>query len=270
MDDVLMDEVVLDQPEATDEVVAETPDQQEAEAVESTGEKQEQEAAPDVSATPVETPEQRRAKGQEAAIVAERRRRQELEQELQQLRSQLPKQETRTSDFPQREQFQSDEHFFQAVIEHQAEQRFQEKLSQHEAQQQQKAEQEQLLAAQKVADQRVEKGRAKYPDFDAVVNEGLAPFLTPSLHQLIITSDVGEDLAHFLGTTPSEAARIADMPERQMIREVTLLEVKLKSEASKPAPTIPQTLTQARNAAGRFEQPQSEPTPLDAILARSK
>lgn len=269
MDDVLMDDAVLDQPEAPDAVV-ETPVQQEAEAVESTGEKQEPEAATEVSATPVETPEQRRAKGQEAAIVAERRRRQELEQELQQLRSQLPKQETRTNEYPQREQFQSDEQFLQAVIEQQAQQRFQEMLEKHEAQQRQKAEQEQFLAAQKVADQRVKKGRAKYPDFDAVVNDGLAPFLTPSLHQLIISSDVGEDLAHFLGTTPSEAARVADLPERQMIREVTLLEVKLKSEANKPAPVIPQTLTQARNAAGRFEQPQSEPTPLDAILAPSK
>lgn len=256
MDDVLQDEV-LDTPAV--EVAAEVTDQ----TAEVTGEVA-------IETPPVETPEQKRSKGQEAAIIAERRRRQELEQELQQYRSQAKPQPVASSEMPQREQYQSDEQYWQAVGLHAAQQRFTELQQEQQAAQQARTQQEHMQQVQKVADARVSAGQAKYQDFDSVINNGLAPFLTQELHETILSSEVGHEVAYYLRKNPAEAARIADLPTRAMVREMTLLEIKLKDAPAATAQAIPQTLTQTRNAQGRFDAPQSGPTPLDAILAPQK
>ena len=85
------------------------------------------------------------------------------------------------------------------------------------------------------------------------------------MREAIGESELGDDVAYWLGKNPAEAARIAQLSERQMVRELTKLEGKLT--APKPTP-IPRTLTTERDSRGQFAQRYDGPTPLDAIFAR--
>jgi hypothetical protein len=260
MEDMPLNDVLDESPVE----IEETPEVVEPVEPQDTGETKE------VETPPVETPEQKRSKGQEAAIIAERRRRQELEHEIQQLRSQVPQAKAQSNEVPQRENFGSDADYYQALGLHAANEHFARLNREREESERQQQQQQTLMQRQKVAEAVVSKGQNQFKDFDAVINNGLAPFLTPDLHEAIFDSDVGHEVAYFLGNNPHEAARIADLPVRQMARELVKLEHRLSSEPkTDPAPpVIPQTLTQTRNAMGRYEPTQNEQTPLDAVLQR--
>lgn len=233
--------------------LVEQPEEGATEEVANTEALGEKEASP---AAEVEAVEDKQTKGLHAAVVAERRRRQEVEAEAAELRKQL-EHRAATSQRPTRDQYQDDEAFAEALVTFGAQiaQTHSSKLTE----QQQYAQQVEALIAS---------GRAKYPDFDDVINSGLAPYLTQNLHQALVRAG-GVDVAHHLGKTPAEAARLSQLSPLEMAVEIGEIKATLKNTpAPKPKPVIPQTLTQARNASGQFEPAWSGPKPLDEIFTR--
>lgn len=141
-------------------------------------------------------------------------------------------------EIPPADQFESVEAYAQAL----AEKRAAELLQQREAQQQQA----QVLESHR---DREESAREKYDDYeDVVYNPKLA--ITPIMAQTIQASDMGPDVAYYLGTNPKEAERIARMPAIAQAKEIGKIEAKLTS-----SPPVKKTT--------------SAPTPISPVSARS-
>jgi hypothetical protein len=241
-------EPVVEQPQAAPE----QPEPQE------TGE---QKATPATEEDPIE----RRIRGLEAAAAAEQHKRQQMEAAYRQLQEkqqapQAVKGEPDPNDYQDNPQA-----YWADLAEFKANQAFDKRLTALQEQQQRQHQEQQHQEVQKRLDSVVYRGQAKSQDFDAGINNGLAPFLSQPMREAIGESDVGDDVAYFLGKNPAEAARIAGLTERQMVRELTKLEGKLTAPK---APSIPQTLTTARDSRGQFQPRYDGPTPLDAIFAR--
>lgn len=94
--------------------------------------------------------------------------------------------------------------------------------------------------------EREEAALDKYDDFREVAyNPQLR--ITPEMADVIKASEVGPDLAYWLGTNPKEAERIARLSPLNQARELGKIEVKIGSEppvkkaSSAPAPIKPVT-----------------------------
>lgn len=96
-------------------------------------------------------------------------------------------------------------------------------------------------------------GAEKYNDFEDVVGDPDLP-ITATMAEVLVESDLGEDLAYYLGKNPKEAARIAALSPLGVARELGKLEAKLptlKLATSKaPAP-----VSTVRGAAGGEKDP---------------
>ena len=92
--------------------------------------------------------------------------------------------------------------------------------------------------------EREEEARSKYEDFEQVAyNPKLT--ITNVMAETIQSSDVGPDLAYWLGTHPKEADRISRMSPLSQAKEIGKIEAKLASDppvkrsTSAPAPISP-------------------------------
>lgn len=214
----------------------------------------------------------KKRQGIEAALLAERRKRQELEAELAKLKTAEQKPNQATDREPQLEDFESYEEYTRAIARYELRQ---ELKAEKEREQQQAAEsrqQREQADIQTAVQATIARGQAAHSDFDEAINTGLAPFLSDNLIVALAHADNGHEVAYHLAKDVSEAKRIAELPPAKMMIEIGKLDVKL---APKPAeavqkPVLPQTLTQTRNAAGRYESPSgyNGPTPLDDVLGR--
>lgn len=93
---------------------------------------------------------------------------------------------------------------------------------------------------------REEEARGKYDDFEQVAyNPNLK--ITNVMAQTIQSSDVGPEVAYFLGTNPKEADRISRLAPFMQAKEIGRIEAKLisappvKKTSSAPAPIAPVT-----------------------------
>jgi hypothetical protein len=66
--------------------------------------------------------------------------------------------------------------------------------------------------------------RIKYPDFDEVVSR---PVFGQELREAVVDSDVGDELAYYLGNNKAVAAELNNMPPYRMMKEVGKLEEKI-------------------------------------------
>ena len=136
---------------------------------------------------------------------------------------------------PPADQFESVEAYAEALAERKA----QELLQQRQLQQQQA----QMLEAYH---EREEEARGKYDDFEQVAYNPNVP-ITTVMAETIRASDVGPDVAYYLGSNPREADRISKLPPYLQAKELGKLEVKLadsppvKKTSSAPAPIAPVT-----------------------------
>lgn len=240
----------------------ETVEQPQAEAPQAPAEETGVEAAPPAE-PPQESPEEVRAKGIEAALLAERRRRQNLEAQLAQLQ-QKPQEPPKENGPPDPNQFQDNpQEYWRLLARHEAMEALRQTQAQERQLQEQQARQRALMDRATRVNDMVAKGQLKYADFDPVINNGLAPFLTPQLHEELADSEVGHEVAYFLARNPVEADRVARLQGKALTREITRLEDKLKAPER---PSIPGTLTQVRDSRGQFQGTPSGPTPLHDIL----
>ena len=93
---------------------------------------------------------------------------------------------------------------------------------------------------------REEDARGKYDDFEQVAyNPNLR--ITTVMAETIQTSDVGPDVAYYLGSNPKEADRISRMPPILQAKEIGKIEAQLvssppvKKSSSAPTPISPVT-----------------------------
>jgi hypothetical protein len=91
---------------------------------------------------------------------------------------------------------------------------------------------------------REEDARAKYEDFEQVAYNPKLP-ITTVMAETIQLSDVGPDLAYYLGSNPREAERISRLTPYSQAKEIGRLEAKIASEpilrktTSAPPPIAP-------------------------------
>jgi len=103
--------------------------------------------------------------------------------------------------------------------------------------------QHEILAAH---EDREDSAREKYPDYDTVVGNPNLP-ITAAMADAIRLSDVGPDVAFYLGQNVKEAARIAQLPPILQVKEIGRLEAKVqlappvsaKKPSSAPDPITP-------------------------------
>jgi hypothetical protein len=94
--------------------------------------------------------------------------------------------------------------------------------------------------------EREEMARDKYDDFEQVAYNPKLP-ITTVMAQTIQASDVGPDLAYYLGSNPKEAERISRLSPYLQAKEIGKIEVKLadnppiKKSTSAPPPIKPVT-----------------------------
>lgn len=165
--------------------------------------------------------------------LAREQRKWEREQQAkfaeQQARASVPK------DLPPVDQFESPEAYAEALAMKKAE----ELLQQRELQKQQ-------AAIEDAYAEREEDARSKYDDFEQVAyNPNLR--VTDVMAETIKASDIGPDLAYWLGGNPKEAERISRLSPLLQAREIGKIEAKLGAEppkkktSSAPEPIRPVT-----------------------------
>ena len=197
--------------------------------------------APEVTATSESAQNEQPAKAfsQEEvdALVAKRLAKEQRKWERK-LQQPAPAVSSVPREIPPADQFESVEAYAHAL----AEKRAAELVQQREVQQQQA----QVLESHR---DREESAREKYDDYeDVVYNPKLA--ITPIMAQTIQASDMGPDVAYYLGTNPKEAERIARMPAIAQAKEIGKIEAKLTS-----SPPVKKTT--------------SAPTPISPVSART-
>jgi len=182
------------------------------------------------------------------AIVSKRLAREQRKWErerVQQPAAQPPK------EVPPVDQFESPEAYAEAL----AEKKAQELIAARERQQQQA----QLLEAYH---DREEAAREKYEDFEQVAYNPKLP-ITDVMAETIQASDIGPDVAYYLGTNPQEATRISRLTPFLQAKEIGKIEAKLadnppvKRSTSAPAPITPVTARSGNNPSYDTTDPRS-------------
>lgn len=143
---------------------------------------------------------------------------------------------------PKRDEFRDDDAYAQAQIDHLAAKRAEQILSEREQARQQEQRAETFL-------DQAEKASERYADFQTVVGN---PALSINDHmaEFIAESEMGADVAYYLGKNPIKAAQIAKLSPVGAARELTRIEAEL---ASKPK-----------------AQPSNAPEPIKPVGTRGK
>ena len=113
--------------------------------------------------------------------------------------------------------------------------------------------------------EREEAARDKYDDFEQVAYNPKLP-VTTVMAEAIQYSDVGPDIAYFLGSNPKEAERISRLTPYAQAKEIGRLEAKLvdsplvKKTSSAPSPITPVTARTTGSPAYDTTDPRSTKT----------
>jgi hypothetical protein len=161
--------------------------------------------------------------------LAREQRKWEREQRLKAVTPELP------ATPPSQDQFESTEAYAEALAERKAA----ELLARREAERQ-KAE------TLESYHEREEEARSKYEDFEQVAYNPRLP-ITQVMAETIQASDIGPEVAYYLGSNPKEADRIAKLSPFLQAKEIGKIEAKLadnppvKKSSSAPTPITPVT-----------------------------
>jgi hypothetical protein len=116
---------------------------------------------------------------------------------------------------------------------------------------------------------REEEARSKYDDFEQVAYNPKLP-ITNVMAETIQSSDIGPELAYYLGSNPKEADRISRMTPLVQAKEIGKIEAKLASDppvkrtTSAPAPISPVTARSTGSPAFDTTDPRSTKTMTDS------
>ena len=199
-------------------------------------------AAPEADVQTPETPEAvSKTFSQEEldAAIGKRLAREQRKWEREQAQRQSEQQTLRAAPAASADQFESTEAYAEAL----ALQKAEELIAKREAAKQQSA----VLESYQ---EREEQARDKYDDFEQVAYNPKLP-ITNVMAETIQSSDIGPELAYYLGSNPKEADRISRMTPLGQAKEIGKIEAKLadappiKKTTSAPAPISPVTARSA-------------------------
>jgi hypothetical protein len=223
--------------------------------------------APEVTATQeaTQTPEvaeeAKRVFTQEEldAAIGKRLAREQRKWERDQTQRQAEAQTLRApANVPPVDQFESPEAYADALAYQKAEQL----LAQREEARQQSA----ILESYH---EKEEEARTKYDDFEQVAYNPKLP-ITNVMAQTIQASDIGPEVAYYLGANPKEADRISRLAPIMQAKEIGRIEAKLatdppvKRTTSAPAPISPVTARSSGGPAYDTTDPRSTKTMTDS------
>ena len=219
-------------------------------------------ATPEVAESTPEVAETQPAKtfSQEEldAAIGKRLAREQRKWEREQAQKQAETQILKTAPAATADQFESTEAYAEAL----ALQKAEELIAKREAAKQQS----QVLESYHDLE---EEARAKYDDFEQVAYNPKLP-ITNVMAETIQSSEIGPELAYYLGTNPKEADRISRMTPLGQAKEIGKIEAKLvsappvKKTTSAPAPISPVTARSSGAPAYDTTDPRSTKTMTDS------
>ena len=183
--------------------------------------------------------------------LAREQRKWEREQAQRSVQSQAP---STPANLPSADQFESVDAYADALAFRKAE----ELLRDRDA----KRQQQEVLSAYH---DREEEVRSKYDDFEQVAYNPSLP-ITNVMAEAIQSSDIGPEVAYFLGTNPKEAERISKLTPYVQAKEIGKIEAKLadnppvKKTSSAPTPITPVTARTTGSPAYDTTDPRSTKT----------
>ena len=184
---------------------------------------------------------------QKRLLKEERRVHRRVEQ---QLRDQQQQAALQTE--PNRAEFRDDDAYLRAQVEHLAEVRASEKLAERERSKEAERRSESFI-------DKAEKAAERYPDFQTVVgNPSLS--INDSMAEFIGESDMGADVAYFLGKNPSKAHEISQLSPVRAAREL----VKIESELAARPKANPSKAPEPINPVGQRGKASASSLPSDS------
>ena len=210
------------------------------------------ESTPEVVENQSETPDEKKYSQAEIdAMIGKRLAREQRKWEREQQQRAAETQIVKAPSTASADQFESPEAYAEAL----AYQKAEELLAKREAAKQQS----QVLESYQ---EREEAARDKYDDFEQVAYNPKLP-ITNVMAETIQSSDIGPELAYYLGSNPKEADRISRMTPLGQAKEIGKIEAKLasappiKKTTSAPAPISPVTARSAGAATLDTTDPRS-------------
>ena len=217
------------------------------------------ESTPEVADTAAETTASKTFTQEELdAAIGKRLAREQRKWEREQAQRQAETQVLKAAPTTSVDQFESPEAYAEAL----AYQKAEELIAKREAAKQQSAVLESYQEREEVA-------RDKYDDFQQVAYNPNLP-ITNVMAETIQSSDIGPELAYYLGSNPKEADRISRMTPLSQAKEIGRIEAKLaadppvKRTTSAPAPISPVTARSSGAPAYDTTDPRSTKTMTDS------
>ena len=192
------------------------------------------------------------------AAIGKRLAREQRKWEREQAQRQSEQQTLRAAPAASADQFESTEDYAQAL----ALQKAEELIAKREAAKQQS----QVLESYHDLE---EEARSKYDDFEQVAYNPKLP-VTNVMAETIQSSEIGPELAYYLGSNPKEAERISRMTPLSQAKEIGKIEAKLaaappvRKTTSAPAPISPVTARSSGSPAFDTTDPRSTKTMTDS------
>ena len=194
------------------------------------------ESTPEVAESQVEQAEEKKYSQAEIdAMIGKRLAREQRKWEREQQQRAAETQIVKAPSAASADQFESPEAYAEAL----AYQKAEELIAKREAAKQQSAVLESYHDLE-------EEARSKYDDFEQVAYNPKLP-VTNVMAETIQSSEIGPELAYYLGSNPKEAERISRMTPLSQAKEIGKIEAKLvsappvKKTTSAPAPISPVT-----------------------------
>lgn len=148
---------------------------------------------------------------------------------------------------PKQEDFADYNLYIESLAEWKAETKLRERETLRRQEEDRQRQQQQVQQAQRTHTERETAARAKYDDYDEVALNPAVP-INEAMAQTIVHSDLGPEMAYYLGQNIPEAKRIAGLPPLAAIKELGKIEAKLEAKAAtpavpKPPPAAPEPIT---------------------------
>jgi hypothetical protein len=198
----------------------------------------------------------------------ERMKRLELEEELKKAKGVTP-----VGEKPKLEKFETEADYLEALADWKIEQKLsaeREKASKETASVDEK---KAIDETYQELDEKMEKGRVKYADFNEIVlDEDLK--ISDAMVEAIILCDTAEDVLYYLGKHPEEAADLAKLSSLKIAHELGKIEAKLSAPPPPPKPkpkitAAPEPITPVKTT-GVMEKDPSQMTPREYRAWREK
>lgn len=114
---------------------------------------------------------------------------------------------------------------------------------------------------------RVAAAREKYEDFDEVAFDESVQ-ITEAMTQAIMGSEVGPDVAYYLGSHPDEAAKIANSDPYSQVRAIGVLEAKLSTPKPRNPTSAPEPIKPIGGRGANPKKIDPDKLPIDEWLKK--